>query len=256
MEAAAAASLLSLPPREELRRPRSESEFHRRGRRRWRCSPVFWEGKNSVCEHNFCKVAKLSFGLWAGRCGGSNGGRGILEKRKEREGASPVPAAREGEGGRRGGRGRREREGELVMTGNRRWSWALSLHIGPSLLSCSLPPSCSREQSTRRERVRTKCIANRSIRLGQKGERRSSPPFSSSRHRAKGGRRAFCRVTRRAARPPTKNLSLDKKRKARWLRRPRRLGLFGMGAEQVLKLHRVARMVSCVCGGTLYYDAL
>lgn len=28
--------LPSLPPREELRRPPSESEFHRRGRRRWR----------------------------------------------------------------------------------------------------------------------------------------------------------------------------------------------------------------------------
>ena len=101
---AAAASLL--PPREELRRLRSESEFHRTGDGGGAVGqslrvPGFQEGENSVCEQNLCKVAKLSFGLWVGRCGGSHGGRGILEKRKE---ASPVPAAAAVN------RGKRERE--------------------------------------------------------------------------------------------------------------------------------------------------
>ena len=161
-------------------------------------------------------MAKLSFGLWGDATAAAKTKMGHREAEGGRERGFS-------DSGRRG-EGASERERELVMTGNRRWSCmgaARARSFPPlSIAPCCLPsffPPCSSTGTERecrpseRERDRTKCTANRSIRLGQKGELLSS---CRGRKRTEGGRSAESPTT--AAPPPT-NLSLDKKRKApRW----------------------------------------
>ena len=137
------------------------------------------------------------------------------------------------------------------MTGNRRWSWAL---LPPpsyrSFLVVLFPPSLLLTRAVdppgEREGVRTKCIANRSIRLGQKGERRSSPllpPPLVIVQREDGGRFAESPVAPVHRRKICRSI---KREKLAGFVAHRRFRLFGMGAEQVLKLHRMARMVAYV----------
>ena len=170
---------------------------------------------NSVYEQNFCKVAKLSFGLWG--CDGGKDKDGASSRGGRREGereASPIPAAEAREQARR-----REREGERerarydrkskMVVGARACSLfppplPPSLSIGRSSLLSSFLPSLlvhgtSEGADPSEERDGTKCIANRSIRLRQKGGR-----LSSAVYRRRGGRSAESPFAAAAA--PSSNL--------------------------------------------------
>ena len=119
-----------------------------------------------------------------------------------------------------------------------------SLHIGPSLLSCSLPPSCSREQSTHPERERESGQSALQIGrygLGKKGSAAPllhSPPLVIV-QREDGGRFAESPVAPVHRRKICRSI---KREKLGGFVAPRR----GVSAEQVLKLLRMARIVACV----------